>query len=292
MTHQESAFNNKPKYWTDDLVSGNSIIDNQHEELLRRFEMLEDAIQDNKGYQEVKGLVAFLQRYVLTHFNTEEQDMLQYDYPRFGEHLKQHDLCKNRIFQFKKFVETESDKDKVLNVALSMVGLWVRDHILNHDLQYIHYTREKVKTKKIINVNYHWTPQSSILWSNDYLVGVDNIDEQHQKLAKWTEYLLTVNEISAKEHQKIFDFIQGFIYTHFTDEELFLIDIDYPYLEHHTLQHCQVRNDFMALQDKYAEAIFDDEIKNAVLDLFRSYMVHISGPDMEYKHYYESCSRN
>lgn len=290
MTHQESAFNNKPKYWTVDLVSGNSIIDNQHEELLRRLEMLEDAIQENKGYQEVKGLVAFLQRYVLTHFNTEEQDMLQYDYPRFSEHLKQHDLCKNRIFQFKKFVETESDKEKVLNVALSLVGLWVRDHILNHDLQYIQYTREKIKTKKIINVDYRWSSRTSDLWSDEYLTGVENIDDQHQKLAKWTEYLFTVNEISAKEHQKIFDFMQGFIYTHFTDEELFLIDIDYPKLEQHTKLHCSIRNDFMALQNKYAEAIFDDDIKNAVLGLFRSYLFHIYGPDMEYKDYYQNRS--
>lgn len=277
---------NQPKYWTDDLESGNSIIDNQHRELLRRFEMLEEAIKNDKGYQEVKGLVTFLQRYVLTHFNTEEQDMLEYKYPKFREHLREHDICKHRIFQFKTFVEGEQDKNKVLQVGLSLVGLWVKDHILDHDLQYIQYTKEKMKTKKIINVNYHWSPEKSELWSDDYKIGVEAIDDQHQKLAKWTEYLLTKSDIAHKEFQKIFDFIQGFIHTHFTDEELFMIDIDYPDLKQHTESHCKVREEFVAVQEKFLEGEEGEDIKLSVIHLFQSYLSHISNVDMQYKQFY------
>ena len=153
-----------PKYWSDDLESGNSLIDGQHKELLRRFVALETAIQEGRGLNEVKGVAAFLQRYVLTHFNTEEQDMLSFNYPHFAKHAEEHDVCKSRIFQFKNFIATERDKDKILNVALSMIGLWVKDHILNHDIQYIQYGKEQKKTKKIVNIDYRWSPsQSKIL---------------------------------------------------------------------------------------------------------------------------------
>lgn len=282
MTHSGPSSHEEPKYWTEELVSGNPVIDQQHIELIRRFEMLESSIAREQGYKEVKGLVTFMQRYVLTHFNTEEQDMLACAYPRLKEHVEQHDICKKRIFQFKKFVETETDKNKVLNVALSMIGLWVKDHILQHDLDYIHYAKEKVKTKKSINVDYHWSPRTSELWESDFAVGVKTIDEQHQKIVKWTEYLLTREMISPMEFQKIFDFIQGFIYTHFTDEELFLIDIDYPGLQEHTDLHCEVRNQFTQVQSQFDSGKNERDIVPTVIQLFKSYVCHIKQHDMQY----------
>lgn len=280
------------KYWSDELESGNPLIDGQHRELIRRFENLEIAIEKEHGYQEVKSVAAFLQRYVLTHFNTEEQDMLSFDYPRFAEHAEQHDICKQRIFQFKKFVESERDKNKVLNVALSMIGLWVRDHILNHDIQYIKYGKEKVKTKKIVNIDYHWSPSKSKIWVPELEIGVENLDSQHQKLVKWTEYITETKKISKKEYSRLLDFIQGFIYTHFTDEELFLIDIDYPEIEEHSQLHFNYRAEFITIKKQIDELIDefvgDERYKPIIIKLFETYTYHIREDDIKFINFYKN----
>jgi hemerythrin len=282
------TINNDLKYWSDDLESGNQLIDYQHRELIRRFETLETAIIQGQGFQEVKSVAAFLQRYVLTHFNTEEQDMLSFNYPRLGEHVAQHDLCKKRIFQFKKYIETEKDKNKVQNLALSMIGLWVRDHILNHDIQYIQYSKEQNKTKKIVNIDYQWSPSKSKIWTPEMEIGVENLDIQHQKLIKWTEYTLNAKSITPREFHRLFDFMQGFTYAHFTDEELFMIDIEFPELEQHTQIHAQIRTQFIDLKKQLEETTDEESFQPLIYDLFKSYTHHIKEIDMQFNNYYKN----
>lgn len=273
------------KYWTTELISGNHVIDNQHHELLRRFEALENAITQGQGFPEVRALVAFLQRYVLTHFNTEEQEMLSGNFPGFRLHAAEHDKCKNRIFQFKRYIETETDRTKIVNVALSLVGLWVKDHILNHDIQFIQYIKEKGKRHITINENYQWTPETSKLWTPDLVIGIETIDDQHQELVKWAEYLMESTSLSESEIHGLLDFIHGFIFTHFTDEELLMIDIQYPDLQKHTDLHCETRNMFFEIQNQCTEQIDPREMHRKVLVLFYGYLEHIKTHDLGFRQY-------
>ena len=280
----DMAANNDPRNWTEELVSGHQVIDEQHRELLRRFEMLEDAIKKGQGFDEVRALIAFLQRYVLTHFNTEEQVMIAGRYPASAHHVKEHDECKNRIFQFKRFIETESDAKKIISVAYSMLGIWVRDHILNHDIQFIQYVKEKKKGNAEMNVEYDWSPESSQLWLPEYEIGVPEIDAQHQNLVKWTEYVQNSNYLSEKLLLNLLDFIHGFIFTHFTDEELFMIDVQFPNSEAHSQQHNVVRSKFFEIK-KLSGDSDARHMRSAVLDLFQIYVKHIGTIDIEFKKY-------
>ena len=274
-----------PKNWTEELVSGHSAIDEQHRELLRRFEMLEDAIETGKAFDEVRSISAFLQRYVLTHFNTEEQVMLAGKYPGSAQHAEQHDQCKNRIFQFKQFIETESDRVKIIKVAYSMLGIWVLDHILNHDIRFIQYIKEKKRKEPAISIEYAWTPETSKLWSPDFAIGHDAIDEQHRNLVKWTEYVQEADALSEDEIHGLLDFIHGFIFTHFTDEELLMIDIQFPDLQRHTELHCTTRAQFFEVKLWCSEASDPREMQDMVVGLFEAYVDHIKKYDTQFKKY-------
>ena len=278
--------NSDPRNWTDDLVSGNHVIDNQHRELLRRFEMLEAAVNKGQGFKEVRVLIAFLQRYVLTHFNTEEQEMLTGNYPGSALHAGEHDLCKARIFQFKRFIETERDRAKIVDVAYSMLGLWVRDHILDHDIQFIQYLKEMKKGEVAINVDYQWSTEESNLWSPDFLIGVEGIDEQHQNIVKWTEYVREVESLSDEEIRDLLDFIHRFIVTHFTDEELLMIDIQFPDFQMHTELHCAVRAEFFEIKKWLAAEVDLRSMQVIVLELLEAYIEHIRKYDTQFKQYF------
>ena len=288
-----ASTNRDPKNWTDDLVSGHHVIDEQHRELLRRFEMLEEAVAKGRGFDEVKALAAFPQRYVLTHFNTEEQVMLAGKYPGSAKHADEHDQCKSRIFQFKQFIETESDRAKIINVAYSMLGIWVRDHILNHDIQFIQYVKEKKRKDTPISIDYAWTSETSKLWSPDFSIGDETIDEQHRDLVKWTEYVQETDALPEETIHGLLDFIHGFIFTHFTDEELLMIDIQFPDLQHHTELHCATREKFFEVKKWCSDTTDPRDLQALVLELFESYVEHIGKYDGQFKKYfqnYQACN--
>lgn len=53
--------------WTESLSIGIEAIDNQHKELLLRFDMLLNACQAGQGIKELKRLQGFLEDYIVTH---------------------------------------------------------------------------------------------------------------------------------------------------------------------------------------------------------------------------------
>lgn len=77
--------------WNDDLTTGNKIIDEQHRELLARFNTLLTACNQGKGKDEVKGLLQFLGEYVKSHFAMEERLQQQYSYPEYFSHRAEHE---------------------------------------------------------------------------------------------------------------------------------------------------------------------------------------------------------
>ncbi|MDD2897833.1 MAG: bacteriohemerythrin [Desulfuromonadaceae bacterium] len=76
--------------WRDSLSIGVDGIDRQHKELLLRFDRLLNACQEGKGIEELKGLLAFLEVYVHSHFNDEEELQRKHGYPAYEAHRSEH----------------------------------------------------------------------------------------------------------------------------------------------------------------------------------------------------------
>lgn len=76
--------------WNNDLTTGNSKIDEQHKELINRFNGILDACNHGKGKAEVKNLLQFLAEYVKSHFAMEEELQQRYLYPEYTTHKQEH----------------------------------------------------------------------------------------------------------------------------------------------------------------------------------------------------------
>ena len=83
--------------FTDNLVTGNEMIDSQHKELIDRMnKLLESCEQSNDKAVAVKTL-DYLADYTDFHFSAEEQLQREIEYPGFAKHHEQHEAFRQTI---------------------------------------------------------------------------------------------------------------------------------------------------------------------------------------------------
>ena len=125
-------------------------------------------------------------------------------------------------------------------------------------------------------------------WKSSYSTGFDVIDEQHKHLVEMINelYLSFTDGKATDVVQKIIDDMIAYTKYHFTTEENFFKQYDYPATDEHTAQH----NSFV---DKVAD--FAIKLKNGelsvsfeVMNFLRDWLiVHIKGDDMKYVEYFK-----
>ena len=77
--------------WTDDLKTGDYVIDGEHKRLLKAADDLIQACNKGKGRDEIGRAVDFLCFYTRTHFAHEEELMEKYVFSGLLEHKKWHE---------------------------------------------------------------------------------------------------------------------------------------------------------------------------------------------------------
>ncbi|MDF2567103.1 MAG: hemerythrin-like protein [Oscillospiraceae bacterium] len=70
----------------------------------------------------------------------------------------------------------------------------------------------------------------AILWTNDFSVGVQKIDDQHKELIYRADKLFEAGKNGkGKEYiEQMLDYLDDYTKKHFRDEELFMFEIKYP----------------------------------------------------------------
>jgi hemerythrin len=120
--------------WTEALAVGDADIDDQHRELFRRAARLIAALRAGDR-AEVLPTLAYLEAYVLHHFEGEERLMRQLGYPGLAEHAAAH-----RAFR-EEFATLVGDFDRRGPTALVALTLhnwlseWLRGHLGGVDLK-------------------------------------------------------------------------------------------------------------------------------------------------------------
>lgn len=119
-------------------------IDAQHKEWISIFDDLRAYVESNH-YQKINdGIKVFLERiyaYVEFHFDYEEKILYEMNYPGYVEHKKEHD---NLIRAIHGYLECFfSGKIVSVDNILSIVEIWIEDHILLMDKDYAQYITEK-----------------------------------------------------------------------------------------------------------------------------------------------------
>ena len=82
---------------TQDLLTGNQLIDSEHRQLFDAINALMDACAQGAGRTKINETVQFLNSYVSKHFRDEEQLQLQSKYPGYNAHHTFHEGYKREL---------------------------------------------------------------------------------------------------------------------------------------------------------------------------------------------------
>ncbi len=121
--------------WRDSLAIGVEEIDDQHKELLQRFNGLLAACEAGKGIDELKPLLIFLDDYVIEHFSNEEWLQRKHGYPNYESHKKEHDSFIERVMAVKDEINSEGVAVHHVMETNNMLLKWLLNHISKVDTE-------------------------------------------------------------------------------------------------------------------------------------------------------------
>jgi hemerythrin len=119
--------------WTEDLRTGIVDIDEQHLELFRRFQALEDACLRQKGTDEIGRYSEFLVEYVTRHFAAEERTMEASGYPGLPAHREEHRQFTTEINALHNEIRSTGARMTLVHTMLWTSVEWLTDHVKGTD---------------------------------------------------------------------------------------------------------------------------------------------------------------
>lgn len=132
--------------WREDLAIGVDQIDDQHKELLARFDLLLSSCKEGKGRDEVLNLLTFLDDYVISHFSDEEKLQKQSGFPEYESHHAEHVSFIARLAELKGRMRSEGGVqiDHVLDTNKLLLD-WLLRHISVRDRALGRYLKSQGK---------------------------------------------------------------------------------------------------------------------------------------------------
>lgn len=121
--------------WTEKLAVGHAAIDEQHRELISRFNDLLEACRQGQGKRKVVELFEFLDAYVVEHFAAEEQLMAGFDYPERDEHHERHQVLVGKLAELRQALQLSGPSFDLVIDANQMVFEWIVEHIRKTDVK-------------------------------------------------------------------------------------------------------------------------------------------------------------
>lgn len=127
-------------------------------------------------------------------------------------------------------------------------------------------------------------------WSRDFSVGIDAIDEQHQRLFRAFDVLRDAVDRNMGGDQLSVIFLEmiSYVWRHLRYEEKMLKKFDYPDLEQHKALHAKLEEELNDLNDQYELTNQDkrDKIARQMADFLERWLLeHINVEDKVYSNY-------
>ncbi|MFQ5585245.1 MAG: bacteriohemerythrin [Thermodesulfobacteriota bacterium] len=93
----------------------------------------------------------------------------------------------------------------------------------------------------------------SLQWTRALSTGIREIDDQHKELFSRINTMLDIivesSEIDAID--KVMDFLDEYVVSHFATEEGLMTRFDYPDLQHHMRQHEEFTREFSLFKERF-----------------------------------------
>jgi hemerythrin len=127
--------------WDESMSVGIKKIDKQHQELIKIINCLVEN-EDAAGNSEpIAHVLDRMTKYAVYHFETEESLMQEYDYPEYEGHRDAHTQFKMKTAKF--CLDALQRKETLSDDLLSYLRDWLSHHILQEDMKYKPYFRER-----------------------------------------------------------------------------------------------------------------------------------------------------
>lgn len=128
--------------WNSAMSTGVSDIDDQHRELINKFNELVEAELNGADREKVGVILDFLQHYAEWHFNVEENLMANYQCHMLDENKKAHNEYRVKFGNlYQQWLSATSAKDAVLHDTIIELARWIMHHILTIDNQLHRYVK-------------------------------------------------------------------------------------------------------------------------------------------------------
>lgn len=126
--------------FTNNLVTGNKLIDEQHKELIAKINELLVAVETSQGQAAAMRTLNFLTDYVMYHFDAEEKLQKEVGYPGLEEHQKQHAILKQTVSDLSDMlIEEEGASPAFVEQLNTKVIDWLYRHIEGFDRSVAEY---------------------------------------------------------------------------------------------------------------------------------------------------------
>lgn len=122
-------------------------------------------------------------------------------------------------------------------------------------------------------------------WSDDYLIGIDEIDEQHRGFFDAAHRLYDQILNCEGEHgvEEAVAFLRDYAERHFQTEEAFMRKHGYPHLEAHRALHAAFFENLERLDDDLRVFGPSQHLADRALEVAQDWLIdHIADEDMQY----------
>jgi hemerythrin len=147
-------------HWNEELATGNKEIDNQNKEMFRRFNNFQSARKQGKGLDELSNLLTFLDEYIRSHFELEEQLQIDYDFPGYLKHKEEHEGFIRNLRTLEEQLNIQGTNSTLLIQINMALVTWLIRHFnwMDKDLaKFLHTAMPKqqsLQRYRQLNLNY------------------------------------------------------------------------------------------------------------------------------------------
>lgn len=126
--------------WNNSFSVNVAEIDAQHQQLVRMYNELYDAVSSGKDSEMLGHIVSGLVEYTGTHFRTEEKYFAQFDYPDTEKHIGEHQTFITKVSEI--IDEWTDEKQTLSGNILEFLDNWLEAHIKGSDKNYAAFFNE------------------------------------------------------------------------------------------------------------------------------------------------------
>ena len=123
--------------FTNELLTKNNLIDNEHKELFEVVNNLIDLCEKGRGRESINKTIEFLIKYVNNHFINEENLQIKNQYPNYTKHKNFHEIYKKELLDF---------SNEIHKSGINITTLSKLNHLVNKIINHIKIDDKKMAT--------------------------------------------------------------------------------------------------------------------------------------------------